>query len=191
MTDGPSSSYGHVSGSLPYPWPYDGDLSSERFALLVVQQDVLEVRSSHLIALASLATSVTKAGGLVVAVVHGDGPVRVYGDVTVRATGRDAFYATTLDDVLRRSGRDHLALVGSRLEVEVHSTLRSANDRGYECLTEIDACQAADPGLVFAASSMIQMSGGIFGAVGGSAALLSALFGGRAATAPDLHEEPS
>jgi hypothetical protein len=185
---------------LPYPWPYDGDLSTDRFALLVVQQDVFEARPSHLDSLRSLASSVSAVGVLVVALVHGDGPVRVHGDVTVRAPGRDAFYATALDDVLRRHGRDHLALAGSRLEVEVHSTLRSANDRGYECLTLIDACQPADPTLVYAASSMIQMSGGIFGAVGTSQALLAALHAARphaarphgarsTGTAPSLHEE--
>jgi hypothetical protein len=169
-----SSGIGAVAGSLPYPWPFDGDLSAQRFALLVVHDDSLPAET-HRDALRVLASDVRAAGGLVVAVVRGDSPVLVYGDVTVRAPGRDGFYATALDDVLRRHGRDHLALAGWHFEIEVHSTLRSANDRGYECLTLTDACVPADPALAHASSFMIQMSGGIFGAVATSDALMAAL----------------
>ncbi|MCU1676887.1 MAG: cysteine hydrolase [Frankiales bacterium] len=174
MTEGSPSSYGHVHGSLPYPWPYDGDVSAQRFALLLMQQPTGSTRA-HVDALRFLAADVGRAGGLVIAVAHRDAPVLVHGDVTVRPPGRDAFYATGLDDVLRQAGRDRLVLAGWHLEIEVHSTLRSANDRGYECLTLTDACLPADPALAAASSSMIQMSGGIFGAVGTSHALVAAL----------------
>ena len=75
----------------------------------------------------------------------------------------------------RAAGRDHLLLAGFGLEAPVHSTLRSANDRGYECLLLLDACAPLDPSLTPASRSMIEMSGGIFGAVGTVGALLGAL----------------
>ncbi|MDQ1703123.1 MAG: biuret amidohydrolase [Frankiaceae bacterium] len=175
-----------VAGSAPYPWPYDGDMSAGRFALLVVQDGWLPPTTQR-DALRFLASDVSSAGGLVVAVVRGEAPVVVYGDVTVRVPGRDGFYATALDDVLRQAGRDHLALAGWHLEVEVHSTLRSANDRGYECVTLTDACVPADPALADASSSMIQMSGGIFGAVATSRALVAAL--SSVPARPALQEE--
>jgi nicotinamidase-related amidase len=53
--------------------------------------------------------------------------------------------------------------------------MRSANDRGYECLLVADACRPVDPALRAPALSMIEMSGGIFGAVGQSAQVLRAL----------------
>ena len=66
-------------------------------------------------------------------------------------------------------------LCGQWLETGVHSTIRSANDRGYECLLALDACIPYDPDLAPAARSQIEMSGGIFGAVGDTAAVLAAL----------------
>jgi len=77
--------------------------------------------------------------------------------------------------VLRAAGATHLLVAGHGLEGPVHSTLRSANDRGYECLLVIDACSPLDPGLAGAARSMVEMSGGIFGAVGTTADVLAAL----------------
>ena len=53
--------------------------------------------------------------------------------------------------------------------------MRSANDRGYECLLVVDACAPLEPELVPAAISMVEMSGGIFGAVGTTAPVLAAL----------------
>jgi nicotinamidase-related amidase len=93
----------------------------------------------------------------------------------VRSGGVDGFFASSLDTVLRTLGRDQLLLCGKWLETNVHSTMRSANDRGYECLLVLDACVAYDPDLTSAARSQIEMSGGIFGAVGETAAVLDAL----------------
>ena len=81
----------------------------------------------------------------------------------------------SLDALLRSLGRDQLLLTGSWLETSVHSTMRSANDRGYECLLVLDACTAYDPDLVAASRSQIEMSGGIFGAVGHTDDVLAAL----------------
>ena len=96
-------------------------------------------------------------------------------DHLVDAHGIDGFFGSPLDSLLRSLGRDQLLLCGSWLETSVHSTMRSANDRGYECLLVIDACVPHDPALVAASRSQIEMSGGIFGAVGDSADVLTAI----------------
>ncbi|MBP2705112.1 isochorismatase family protein [Microbispora sp. RL4-1S] len=96
-------------------------------------------------------------------------------DAEVHAPGWDGFHGSPLDELLRAAGRDLLVLAGCCLELGVHSTMRSANDRGYECLLLADACAAADPSLAAGALSTIEMSGGIFGAVGSSADLLKEL----------------
>jgi nicotinamidase-related amidase len=84
--------------------------------------------------------------------------------LTVSATGTSAFHGSPLDDLLRAHGRTDLLLAGWGLEGPVHSTMRSANDRGYECLLVGDASIAHDPALTFAALDMVRHSGGIFGA---------------------------
>jgi hypothetical protein len=118
-----------VAGSQPYPWPYDDVCDAGRVALLIVQA-ARPAPTSHVESLRMLAADVGAAGGLVVAVVHGATEVLVAGDETVRAPAYDGFYSTSLDDVLRRAGRDHLVLAGWHFEIEVHSAMRSANDRG-------------------------------------------------------------
>ncbi|WP_170316743.1 cysteine hydrolase family protein, partial [Acrocarpospora corrugata] len=92
-------------------------------------------------------------------------------DQVVHAAGWDGFHGSDLDSVLRAAGRDLLLLAGCCLELGVHSTMRAANDRGYECLLVEDACAAAAPDLRHAALSTIEMSGGIFGAVGSTTAV--------------------
>ena len=76
--------------------------------------------------------------------------------------------------MLRSHAIERLILVGYGLETCIHSTMRSANDRGYECLLVVDACVPYDEALVASSISMIEMSGGIFGAVGTSAAVIEA-----------------
>ena len=97
------------------------------------------------------------------------------GDIVVDASGIDGFHGSRLDDVLRANGRELLLLGGIGLETTVHSTLRSANDRGYECLLLTDASAAHDPALTAASLSSICMSGGIFGAIGTAELALEAL----------------
>lgn len=98
------------------------------------------------------------------------------GVVIVSAGGLDAFHAGTLDGVLRRAGRPLLILVGAGLETVVHSTLRSANDRGYECLVLVDGVACVEPTNAAGALSSICMSGGIFGAIADSRSLKAALY---------------
>ncbi|BCK57781.1 cysteine hydrolase family protein [Nocardia wallacei] len=89
--------------------------------------------------------------------------------------GKGAFYATDLDLLLRTRGITHLVLTGITTDVCVHTTMREANDRGYECLLLSDCTGATERRHHEAALSMVTMQGGIFGAVATSAELLAVL----------------
>jgi biuret amidohydrolase len=108
------------------------------------------------------------------------------GELIVDKPGKGAFYATDLDLLLRRAGITHLVFTGITTDVCVHTTMRDANDRGYECLLLSDCTGATDEGNYAAALKMITMQGGVFGAVAHSSALLASL-----ATVPTVTPVPT
>jgi nicotinamidase-related amidase len=194
-----------VAHTTPYPWPFDGELDTTRdgarVALVVTgaQQFFADRCCDPRDALARIeqvASVVREAGGVVVFVTHHGSPAarkggRVLpvpgssehrllarhepGDVVVDAAGVDGFYGSGLEVELRARGCERLVFVGLGAETTVDSTLRSANDRGFECLTLVDASAPHDPALAARAHASVTMSGGIFGAIGSMVDLCDAL----------------
>ncbi|MDA3040270.1 MAG: cysteine hydrolase [Actinomycetota bacterium] len=196
---------GVVAGTTPYAWPFDQGLAADRVALVVcgagdarvgpiaadaeveanigrlrraaVSVDVpvflidhdlslepnrrhrTDRRLDHSPATGHSARQLTPAGA----------------ERVVHAAGVDGFFGSALDVMLRAAGIDELIVFGRGFETTVHSTIRTANDAGYECLTVADACLTVDADCRSAAISTIEMSGGIFGAVGSARNVVLAL----------------
>jgi nicotinamidase-related amidase len=98
-------------------------------------------------------------------------------EVVIDKPGKGSFYATDLNEVLAVAGITSLVVTGVTTEVCVHTTVREANDRGYECLVLSDCVGSYFPEFQQAGLAMIAAQGGIFGWVAASAAYLHALSG--------------
>ena len=173
----------HVLGSEPYAWPYDGRIGGAHVALVLAGWDEgWKGRAADNGApnqrCEELAAAVASIGGTVFVLAHGGSPalpVTSASASVVAVPAVDGFYGTPLDAALRVAGLTHLLVAGHGMEAAVHSTLRSANDRGYECLLITDACSLLDPELGEASVKTVTMSGGIFGAIGCTQAVLDVL----------------
>lgn len=97
------------------------------------------------------------------------------GEPVVDKPGKGAFYATDLEVMLRNRGIERLVVCGVTTEVCVNTTVREANDRGFDCLVLEDCVGSYFPEFQAAGLAMIKAQGGIFGFVGFSSALLDAI----------------
>ena len=99
------------------------------------------------------------------------------GEIVLDKPGKGSFYATDLELILRNRGVTSLIVTGVTTEVCVHTTVREANDRGFECLVLEDCVGSYFPEFHEAGLKMIAAQGGIFGWVAHSTDLLAALAG--------------
>jgi hypothetical protein len=182
-----------IASATPYPWPYHGAFDPSATALVAIVDSTWRragpAADRSDAKLGQIASALASLGGLVIAVdavpgrqswrAHAEPPsaepfeLAIEADCHINAGATSAFYASALDDVLRQNHRLDLIICGWGLEGPVHSTLRAANDIGFECVLVPDASTALDDALVPASQSMVEFSGGIFGAVATTEGVLS------------------
>jgi nicotinamidase-related amidase len=97
------------------------------------------------------------------------------GEIVIDKPGKGAFYATDLSEILEKDGIKSLVVTGVTTEVCVHTTVREANDRGYECLVLSDCVGSYFPEFQDVGLKMIAAQGGIFGWVASSPELIAAI----------------
>ncbi len=104
-----------------------------------------------------------------------DALVPVDGEIVIDKPGKGAFYATPLQSMLTANGITHLIMMGVTTEVCVQTTMREANDRGYDCLLVEDGTESYFPAFKQATLEMIRAQGAIVGWTAPSRVLMEAL----------------
>ncbi len=99
----------------------------------------------------------------------------IAGEPVIDKPGKGAFFATDLHAILQNLSITQLVVTGVTTEVCVNTTIREANDRGYECLAVADCCASYFPEFHATGLRMIAAQGGIFGWVGMSQAVIAAI----------------
>lgn len=97
------------------------------------------------------------------------------GEPVIDKPGKGAFHATGLEEILRNWGMEKLVVCGVTTEVCVHTTVREANDRGFDCLVVEDCCGSYFPEFQEMGLRMIKAQGGIFGWVASSPTVIAAI----------------
>jgi nicotinamidase-related amidase len=97
------------------------------------------------------------------------------GEPIIDKPGKGSFYATDLELLLHKAGIRNLIITGITTDVCVHTTMRNANDMGFECLLLEDCCGATNQDNHLAALKMVKTQGGVFGTVASSCHLLEVL----------------
>ena len=97
------------------------------------------------------------------------------GEPVIDKPGKGAFWATDLHPILQHKGSKQLVVTGVTTEVCVNTTVREANDRGYDCYVPEDCVGSYYPEFQDYGLRMIKAQGGIFGWVGRSDTLIAAL----------------
>ena len=97
------------------------------------------------------------------------------GEIVIDKPGKGMFWATGLHETLSARGITQLVFAGVTTEVCVQTSMREANDRGYECLLLSDCTAATDHNNHLAALQMVKMQGGVFGAVADSRAFVEGI----------------
>lgn len=102
------------------------------------------------------------------------------GEIVVDKPGKGAFHATALHELLSGRGITHLVFLGVTTEVCVQTSMREANDRGYDCLLLEDCTESYFPRFKAATLDMVRAQGAIVGWTATSAQFLAALAAARA-----------
>lgn len=163
----------------PYAWPYHGKLLPERTALLVCTDKCAKNAAVRdpVARLSAVLDHARTAGIFVVLLPDADG-LPLFADVADAIVTRPrlgGFTGTDLDLVLRTARRTDLIFAGYPFELGAESTMREANDLGYECLLLEDCSVGLTRETFVGAVRSVQMSGGIFGAVAAAADVLDLL----------------